>query len=45
VLPEGKKVIGYRWVYNVKLKANGSIDRYKVRLMAKGNAQKYGIDY
>jgi hypothetical protein len=42
---EKKKVIVCRWVYIVKLKADGSIDRYKERLVAKGYAHQYGIDY
>ena len=44
-LPKGIKPIGYRWVFTVKLKPNGSIDGYKARLVAKGFAQRYGIDY
>ena len=32
-------------MYSVNLKANGSIERYKVRLVAKGFTQTYGVDY
>ncbi|EOY20844.1 Uncharacterized protein TCM_012183 [Theobroma cacao] len=45
LLTEGKKTIGFRWVFTVKLKVNGRIDRYKVRLVAKGYTQRYGVDY
>ncbi|CAL2227819.1 unnamed protein product [Prunus armeniaca] len=44
-LPHGKKTVGYRWIYAVKLKAYGSIERYKARLVVKGYTQRYGIDY
>lgn len=44
-LPKGKKAIGYRWVYKVKLKSDGSLERCKARLVAKGYNQKHGIDY
>jgi len=44
-LLDGKKAIGYKWVYNVKHKAARSIERYKARLVAKGYAQMYGINY
>jgi len=45
VLSKDKKTIGCKWVYKVKHNANGTMSRYKTRLMAKGYAQTYGIDY
>ena len=37
--------IGCKWVYRIKYKENGDIDKYKERLVANGFAQKEGIDY
>lgn len=34
-LPPGKSVIGCRWVYKAKFHADGSLERYKARLVAK----------
>jgi hypothetical protein len=34
-----KNVIDYKWVYNVKRKNDGSLDRYKARLVVKGVKQ------
>lgn len=38
-LPVGKKAITYKWVFKVKLKANGTLKRYKARLVTKGFLQ------
>ena len=43
--PPRKKPVGCRWVYTVKHKAGGTIERFKARLVAKGYTQTYGIDY
>lgn len=44
-LPKGEKPISCRWVYKVKYKADGSIERYKACLVAKGFTQKEGVDF
>jgi hypothetical protein len=43
--PGLNKVIDCKWVFKLKQKPDGSIDRYKARLIAKGFKQQYGIDY
>ncbi|CAH9074829.1 unnamed protein product [Cuscuta epithymum] len=44
-LPSGKKSIGCKWVFAVKVNPDGSVARLKARLVAKGYAQTYGVDY
>lgn len=44
-LPPGKNPIRCRWVYKVKLRADGKIERFKYILVAKGYSQKEGLDY
>jgi hypothetical protein len=44
-LPPKKKTIGVKWVYKIKRTADGGVDRYKARLVAKDYKEKYGIDY
>ncbi|GAU20588.1 hypothetical protein TSUD_297610 [Trifolium subterraneum] len=44
-LPYGKKTIGVKWVYKVKLNPKGEITRHKARLVVKGFLQKEGIDF
>ncbi|GKC64838.1 ribonuclease H-like domain-containing protein [Tanacetum coccineum] len=44
-LPANRKAIGNKWIYKIKYKSSGEIDRYKVRLVVKGFNQKEGIDF
>lgn len=44
-LPKDKKAIECRWVFRIKRNKDGSIERYKARLVARGYAQRSGIDY
>lgn len=44
-LPKEKKAIGLKWVYKVKVSMDGKIQKYKARIVAKGYAQEYGVDY
>ncbi|MBW0535353.1 hypothetical protein O181_075068, partial [Austropuccinia psidii MF-1] len=38
------KTIGHQWVFDLKRKPNGSMERYKARLVARGNRQRPGVD-
>ena len=44
-LPPGKRLVGCKWVYKLKLKADESLERHKARLVAKGYTQEYSIDF
>lgn len=44
-LPENQSVIDNRWIYKIKCKPNGDIERFKARLVVRGFTQEYGINY
>ena len=44
-LPPGSKPLEYKWIVKKKMKAYGSIDKYKAKLVIKGYKQKEGLDY
>ncbi|KAI0993721.1 hypothetical protein K3495_g14463 [Podosphaera aphanis] len=45
VRPQGANLVSTKWVFTVKPKLDGSIDRFKARLVARGFSQKAGEDY
>lgn len=44
-LPPGKNTVGSKWVFKRKLGADGSVTRFKARLVARGFSQQQGRDY
>jgi hypothetical protein len=44
-LPPRKSVVGCKWVYKIKTCSDGTVDRYKARLVARGFTQEYDADY
>lgn len=44
-LPPGCKALGCKWILKRKMKVDGTIDKYKARLVIQGFRQKEGIDF
>ena len=45
VPPKGCTIISNKWVFRVKTKADGTLDKQKARLVALGYRMKAGLDY
>jgi hypothetical protein len=43
--PYGCKLVGCKWVFKKKLRPDGTIGKYRVRLVVKGYTQKEGEDF
>ncbi|CAI7822561.1 unnamed protein product, partial [Closterium sp. NIES-53] len=44
-MPEGRHVVGVKWIFKIKSGDKGQLERFKARLVAKGYTQVEGIDY
>lgn len=38
-------LVGSKWIFKIKRKADGSVERYKAGLVAKGFHQQHGVEY
>lgn len=45
VPPSGANILGSKWVFALKTKPDGTIDRFKARLVCQGFGQKEGVDF
>lgn len=43
--PKDKKIVGCKWVFKIKRNSDGSVARYKARLVAQGFHQQADLDY
>ena len=44
-LPPGCKPLGCKWIFKKKMKVDGTIDKFKARLVIQGFKQREGIDF
>jgi hypothetical protein len=43
--PSGANIVTDKWIFKHKLKADGSLDRYKACWVLRGFTQRAGVDY
>ena len=44
-MPRGANLMRCHYIFTVKRKADGSIEKFKARLVADGNTQRHGVDF
>ncbi|XP_021831951.1 uncharacterized protein LOC110771896 [Prunus avium] len=43
--PPNRNIVGSKWIYKVKKNPDGSVSRYKARLVVEGFSEEQGLDY
>ena len=43
--PLNRRIVSSKWIFKRTLGADGSVQRYKERLVAQGCTQRFGLDY
>ena len=45
VPPRGANIVTSKWVFKAKMYIDGTLDKLKARLVARGFSQMYGVDF
>ena len=45
MLPKGQQPVDNKWVFTVKWNLDGTLERFKARLVGRGFSQQYGVNY
>ena len=43
--PSATNIVGSKWIFKMKFRPDGSVDKLKACLVARGFTQQHGIDY